>query len=119
MPWKETGTSEERLKFFAEMLSGDATMADLCRRFGVSRKTGYKWKKRYELGGTVGLIDLSRRPHNHPSAIPQSRREHIFEVRQKHPTWGARRYAPGYSAFIPPSVGRPQVRFTASSERLA
>jgi hypothetical protein len=46
MPWKERRTSDERLKFIAQVLSGDSTMTDLCLRFGVSRKTGYKWKKR-------------------------------------------------------------------------
>ncbi len=45
MPWKESRTSDERLKFIAQVLSGDSKMADLCRHFGVSRKTGYKWKK--------------------------------------------------------------------------
>jgi transposase InsO family protein len=76
---------------FSSTLSGDITMADLCRRFGVSRKTGYKWKKRYEADGPTALVDLSRRPHNAPGAIPQSTRERILEMRQEHPTWGARK----------------------------
>ena len=42
MPWEETGVVDERLKFIAEVLSGEETMADLCCRFGISRKTGYK-----------------------------------------------------------------------------
>ncbi len=44
MPWKESRASDERLKFIAEVLSGNASLADLCRRFDISRKTGYKWK---------------------------------------------------------------------------
>jgi putative transposase len=91
MPWKESRASDERLKFIAEILSGDFTMTDLCRRFDVSRKTGYKWKKGYEVGGAAALVDLSRRPHNHPDAIPESTRERIVEIRQKHPTWGGRK----------------------------
>lgn len=62
MPWTESRASDGRLKFIAEVISGNASMADLCRRFGISRKTGYKWKKRYEVGGTAALVDLSRRP---------------------------------------------------------
>jgi len=91
MPWKESRASDERLKFVAGLLSGDSTMTDLCRHFGISRKTGYKWKKRHEVGGAAALIDLSRRPHSHPSSIPQSTRERIIEMRQQHPTWGARK----------------------------
>ena len=59
MPWKESQPSDERLKFIAQLLSGDSTLTDLCRRFGVSRKIGYKWKKRYEVGGPAALIDLA------------------------------------------------------------
>ncbi len=70
MPWKEFRTSDERLKFIAQLLSSDTTIADLCRQFGVSRKTGYKMKKRYEAGGPTALVDLSRRPHSHPGATP-------------------------------------------------
>ncbi len=91
MPWKESRASDERLKFIAEALSGDSSMTDLCRHFGVSRKTGYKWKKRYEFGGAAALVDLSRRPHGHADAIPESTRERLIEMRQKHPKWGARK----------------------------
>lgn len=91
MPWKESRASDERLKFIAEVLSGNASMADLCRRFDISQTTGYNWKKRYEVGGTAALVDLSRRPHSYPGAMPESTRERIIETRQQHPTWGARR----------------------------
>ncbi len=91
MPWKESQTSDERLKFIAQLLSGYSTITDLCRRFGVSRKTGYKWKKRYEVGGPAALIELSRRPHSHSDAIPEYTRERLIDLRQKHPTWGARK----------------------------
>ncbi len=91
MPWKESQSSDERLKFIAQVLSGESTMTDLCQRFGVSRKTGYKWKKRYEVGGPAALVDLRRRPHSHSHAIPESTRERPFDVRQKHPIWGTRK----------------------------
>ena len=91
MPWKESRTSDERLKFIAQLMSGDSTRTDLCLRCGISRKTGYKWKKRYETGGPAALEHLSRRPHSHSHAIPDSTRERLIEIRQKHPTWGARK----------------------------
>ncbi len=91
MPWKESRTSDERVKFIAQLLSGDTTMTDLCHRFGVSRKTGYKWKKRYDAGGPTALVDLSRRPHHHPTAMALSTREAVLAMRQEHPTWGARK----------------------------
>lgn len=51
MPWNETRTVDEQLRFIAEVLSGEEPMVGLCRRFGISRKTGYKWKKRYQANG--------------------------------------------------------------------
>ncbi|HEX4166903.1 MAG TPA: helix-turn-helix domain-containing protein [Bryobacteraceae bacterium] len=58
---------------------------------GFRERPGYKWKKRYEVGGTTALADFSRRPHSHSNAIAQSIRECIIELRQHHPTWGARK----------------------------
>jgi putative transposase len=91
MPWKESRASDERLKFIAEVLSGNASMAELCRRFDISRKTRYKRKKRYEVGGMAALVDFSRRSHGHPNAMPESMRKCIIELRQQQPTWGARK----------------------------
>lgn len=61
MPWNESRVSEERLKFIAEVLRGEETMTNLCRFFGISRKTGYKWRERYHAGGPPALVDASRR----------------------------------------------------------
>jgi len=91
VPWKETGVANERLKFIAAVLSGEETMVGLCGRFGISLKTGYKWRKRYQVNGAAGLLDLSRGPHTHANAVPESTRERILTVRQQHPTWGARK----------------------------
>jgi putative transposase len=78
MPWKKSRASDEHLKFIAEVLSGDSTMTGHCRHFCVSRKTGYKWNKRYEVGGAAALVDLSRRPHSHSDAIPECTRERLL-----------------------------------------
>src|SRR5690242_13375917 len=62
MPWQECNLMDERLKFVARLLDGDK-MAEVCREFGVSRKTGYKILNRYNNSGVQGLTDRSRRPY--------------------------------------------------------
>ncbi len=79
---------EERMRFVMAVEERQESFAAICRRFGASRKTGYKWLERYEDEGIEGLSDRSRAPHHHPHAIA----EHIFEqclaVRRAHPSWG-------------------------------
>src|SRR5256885_8899484 len=69
MPWQECNQMDERLKFIAGLLDGEK-MAALCRRFGVSRKTGYKILHRYNDCGLEGLTDRSRRPYRHANQLP-------------------------------------------------
>jgi len=68
-----------------------ANMSELCRRFQVSRKTGYKWRDRYAVEGAEGLRESSRRPHSSPERTVASVEEVIVELRQAHPAWGARK----------------------------
>lgn len=89
MPWKEHGVVEERLRFIEDWNSGDWSMAELCRFYGVSRGTGYKWVDRYELGGVDGLRDQSRAPHQHPNAVGSELEGLVISVREKHASWGA------------------------------
>lgn len=70
MPWNRTDWMSERVKFIAAYLEYEARFTDLCRDFGVSRKTGYKWVRRYEANGAAALEDHSRAPHCHPNAVP-------------------------------------------------
>lgn len=55
MAWRMRTVVNERLKFIAELQTGDASFSEVCRRFGVSRRTGYKWQARYETEGPAGL----------------------------------------------------------------
>jgi len=71
--------------------SGQDTMAELCRRFGISRQTGYKWVERYEAQGPPGLQDRSRAPRHHPKAVPAEVEVAILESRAAHPTWGPKK----------------------------
>jgi transposase InsO family protein len=91
MPWNRTDWMSERVKFIAAYLGYDAIFADLCHDFGVSRKTGYKWVRRYEADGAGALEEHSRAPHTHPNAVRASVVQAILSVRRRHPRWGPRK----------------------------
>lgn len=92
MPWKEIVVLDERMKFvLACGQSPSDSMAVLCRRFGISRPTGYKWLERYQRSGPSGLCDASRAPHTHPNQVSTDLQERIVSVRRAHPTWGPRK----------------------------
>lgn len=88
MGWEETCAVEERMRFVAAIQKGEASMAALCREFGVSRRIGYKWLARFEAEGAAGLFDRSRAPLHHPQAIGDQITKRCLEVRRAHPTWG-------------------------------
>jgi putative transposase len=90
MPWKECSVMDERLQFVARRLAGEQ-MADLCREFGISRKTGYKIFDRYKECGVQGLTDRSRRPHHYAHKLPFQVENYILNVKREHTTWGARK----------------------------
>jgi transposase InsO family protein len=84
----ETGVVDERMRFVIAAAEREETFAALCRRYGVSRRVGYKWLARYQDGGVQGLLDHSRAPRNHPHAIAEEIVERCLEVRRAHPSWG-------------------------------
>ncbi len=88
MPWKETCCVKERTRFVVAYESGLYAMKELCERFGISRKTGYKWLERFEAEGPSGLEDRSRRPHRSPSRTAENIQALLIEIRLKHPRWG-------------------------------
>lgn len=88
MGWMETRVMDERMRFVMTIEEHEEAFAAVCRRFGVSRKTGYKWIERYRTEGVVGLIDRSRAPLNHPQAMSVAIAERCLAVRRAHPTWG-------------------------------
>lgn len=79
---------DERLQFIGECKSGEWSMAEVCRRFEISRITGYKWLKRYEEEGLEGLKDRSHAPHHNPRQVAEEVEEAIVEARAAHPYWG-------------------------------
>ena len=82
---------ESRLRFIERHAAGEETVAELCRKFGISRKTGYKLISRYESYGEDGLLELSRAPHHHPNATPRQVAERIVEAKRERPTWGPKK----------------------------
>jgi transposase InsO family protein len=90
MPWKESSVMEERLRFVAQLLEGEP-MSELCRHFGISRKTGYKIFDRYKEHGLTALTDRSRRPVRYANQLPQQLEAAIVGLKRGKPHWGARK----------------------------
>jgi transposase InsO family protein len=84
----ETCAVDERMCFVMAIKERDEAFAAVCRQFGVSRKTGYKWLERYQEDGIEGLLDRSRAPLHHPQAMTAEIAERCLAVRREHPTWG-------------------------------
>src|SRR5437016_3458750 len=90
MPWKECSVMDERLRFVAQLLDGEAT-SEVCRAFGISRKTGYKIFERYKEHGLEALTDRSRRPVRYANQLPQQIESLIVAAKRDKPHWGARK----------------------------
>jgi len=91
MPWKEFTKVSLRFEFVKLATSDGANIAQLCRRFNISRKTGYKWIKRYIKQGYEGLADHCRRPKTSPNQTSDDLQKAILRLRKRHPAWGARK----------------------------
>ena len=90
MPWKASSVMEERLRFVARLLDGEG-MSDVCRSFGISRKTGYKIYNRYKEYGLEALCDRSRRPVRYANQLPEQIEQMIVRLKKEKPHWGARK----------------------------
>jgi transposase len=88
MPWQETSPVEERERFIDDHRLGLYTMTELCGRYAVSRKTGYKWLARYDAGGRPALRDRSRAPLHCPHKIPAAVAQLLVAAKRTHPDWG-------------------------------
>ena len=91
MPWKESRIVDQRLQFLSSYQQKEMSLSDLCREFGVSRPTGYRWINRYKEVGPEGLLDRSRKPHGCSHATSEATENAILALRSKHPSWGARK----------------------------
>jgi transposase InsO family protein len=91
MPWKESRIVDQRLQFLSSYQKKEMSLSDLCREFGVSRPTGYRWINRYKEVGPEGLLERSRKPHGCSHATSEATENAILALRSKHPSWGARK----------------------------
>ena len=80
---------EERLQFMRDHHSGAWTMVELCERYGISRKTAYKFLARYQEEGLEGLKDRSRAPHEQGRRVPNEVAAKILKLKKRRPSWGA------------------------------
>ena len=90
MPWKECSVEDERLRLVARLLDGEP-LSDVCRSFGISRKTGYKIFNRYKEHGLDALTDRSRRPWRYANQLPEAVETLIVRAKREKPHWGARK----------------------------
>lgn len=91
MPWKVTDVMDQRERFALRAMRGVENFSDLCREFGISRKTGYKWKERFVAEGLSGLDDASRRPKSSPHELGEDMVCQIILLKGEHPHWGPRK----------------------------
>jgi transposase InsO family protein len=101
MPWKESSAYSEQKLFIDTWRTGEETFSELCRRFGISRKTGYKRVNRYKECGYEGLGDRSSAPHTHPNATSPEIARQLIEEKRAHPTWGPKKLIAALGAEYP------------------
>jgi putative transposase len=88
MPWQEMSSMDQRRQFLSDQQRGLYPMATLCARYGISRKTGYKWLARFQAEGLRGLAERSHAPHHCPHTIDGELAACFLVARRAHPTWG-------------------------------
>lgn len=91
MPWQEESRMSLRKEFVSLAHSQSLPFSQLCKRFGISRKTGYKWLHRAHESQDEAFSDRSRRPHHSPLQTHPEIEEQVIELRRKHPAWGGRK----------------------------
>ena len=91
MPWKETSSMTQRITFLELYLSNEYNLTCLANKFGISRKTAYKWIERHRNHGMEGLLERSRKPKATPNVTSTEHETQILLMREKFPAWGARK----------------------------
>jgi transposase len=91
MPWKLTNVMEQRIEFIVRALVGGSSFTELCHSCGISRRTGYKWFRRYMEAGSFNAVhELSRKPHNSPAKSSSELEARVIELRQRY-GWGGKK----------------------------
>ena len=87
-------------QFIQEMLNAEIPFSHLCKKYGISEKTGYKWKNRFFEQGNAGLIEQSREPLSHPNQLDGDTAAELIALKLTHTTWGLRRFV----SFTPDAI---------------
>lgn len=107
MPWKTMEIEEQKVKFVVAATRKEKSLTALCQEFGISRPTGYLWRKRYQEAGLAGIAERSRRPRQIPERTGAELERRVVEVRRHYPDWGARK--------LQVVLARDQVKLTRST----
>lgn len=88
MVWRNTNSKCEKIKFIGDWLKEEFKFSDLCKKYGVSRKTGYKLINRYEAEGEQVLKEKSHARHHHPNETEDEIKQRILDLKYRYPNWG-------------------------------
>ena len=88
MSWLNTNEKFEKLKFIGDWLSGEFNFSDLCKRYGISRKTGYKLVNRFNEEGEKAFLPRSHAPHTNAHSTPYEMQKYLVTLKQRYPHWG-------------------------------
>ncbi len=108
MPWKESSEMDEKKNFIDEMLEKKMPFKHLCDKYGISEKTGHKWKTRYHEDGINGLINQSKAPKEHPNALSEDVITSLIKLKKDHIHWGGKKILALYIK-INPTVQPPSL----------
>ncbi len=111
MPWKEVSLVSARSEFLDHARLPGANIAQLARRFGIARKTAYKWLARQRHG--LSLRDATRTPHSSPRRTPPALEQRVLELRRQYPTWAGPATGSASSTPPPTTCGRWTARATS------
>jgi putative transposase len=100
MPWKAIEPMNQRIEFVVRALKTE-NFRDLCREYGISAKTGYKWRERFLEGGLSGMAELSRRPKHSPGGLEEAVVCEIVRLKGRHRYWGPRKLRRVYERLHP------------------
>ena len=100
MPWKETNKMEQKEAFINEMLKNNKPFKHLCAEFGISEKTGHKWKNRFFEKGKAGLLNESKNP-SHPNTIDGDTAAELIRIKNAHVAWGPKKIREIYARAYP------------------
>lgn len=93
MPWRKNSVMDQREEFVLRVLNEEIPFSRLCKEYGIARKTGYKWKRRFLEEGKQGLFEKSRKPKTSPTLLCEDTVIKIIQIRHHHPSWGAKKIA--------------------------